>query len=118
MAAGARQRADTERTTRALCAAASSARDEPLSATASRIDHWIVLEYRGRWGREVLGSSLLSDHLKESLRAQLAGLRHARLLFVKQPERRPHLVVHLGTLHRSPFPGARARPGGGACRFG
>jgi hypothetical protein len=90
MAAGARRRADTERTTRPLCAAASSARDEPLSATASRIDHWIVLEYRGRWGRDVLDSSLLSDQLKENLRAQLAGLRHARLLFVKQPERRPH----------------------------
>jgi hypothetical protein len=74
---------------RAACAAVSSARDEQLAATASRIDHWLLVEYRGRWGRDVLGSSLLSPELKEHLRGQLASLRHARLLFVKQPERRP-----------------------------
>ena len=73
---------------RALCAAVSSSRNEPLAATASRIDHWLLVEYRGRWGRDVLGSSLLSPELKEHLRAQLATLPHARLLFVKQPERR------------------------------
>lgn len=73
---------------RALCAAVSSSRNEPLAATASRIDHWLVVEYRGRWGRDVLGSSLLSAEVKEHLRAQLAALPHARLLFVKQPERR------------------------------
>jgi hypothetical protein len=73
---------------RALCAAVSSSRNERLAATASRIDHWLLVEYRGRWGRDVLGSSLLSPELKEHLRAQLAALPHARLLFVKQPERR------------------------------
>jgi hypothetical protein len=73
---------------RATCAAVSTARDEPLAATASRIDNWILVEYRGRWGRDVLGSSLLSPELKEHLRAQLATLTHARLLFVKQPNRR------------------------------
>jgi hypothetical protein len=73
---------------RAFCAAASIARAEPLAATASRIDHWIVVEYRGAWRRDVLGGSLLSTELKAHLRAQLASLGHARLLFVKQPERR------------------------------
>ncbi|MGH3023158.1 MAG: sucrase ferredoxin [Gaiellaceae bacterium] len=73
---------------RAFCAAESSAGDEPLAATASRIDHWILLEYRGLWDRDVLGGSLLSPELKAHLRAQLQALGNARLLFVKRPERR------------------------------
>jgi hypothetical protein len=73
---------------RAFCAAVSSASEEPLAATASRIDHWLLVEYRGAWTRDVLGESLLSPELKEHLRGQLASLGRARLLFVKQPERR------------------------------
>jgi len=75
---------------RALCAAESSASDEPLAATASRIDHWILLEYRGLWERDVLGGSLFSPELKARLREQLHTLRNARLLFVKKPERRAY----------------------------
>jgi hypothetical protein len=75
---------------RALCAAESSASEESLVATASRIDHWILLEYRGLWERDVLGGSLLSPELKAHLREQLGALGHARLLFVKKPERRPY----------------------------
>jgi hypothetical protein len=73
---------------RAFCAAVSSASHEPLVATASRIDRWILVEYRGPWRRDVLGGSLLSPELKAHLREQLRSLRPARLLFVKQPERR------------------------------
>jgi hypothetical protein len=75
---------------RAFCAAVSSASGEPLAATASRIDHWILVEYRGRWRRDVLGGSLFSPELKAHLRGQLAALGRARLLFVKQPQRRSH----------------------------
>jgi hypothetical protein len=75
---------------RAFCAAVSSANAEPLAATASRIDSWIVLEYRGLWDRDVLGGSLLSDELKDHLRKQLKLLGPSRLLFVKKPERRAH----------------------------
>jgi hypothetical protein len=73
---------------RPFCAAVSSARREPLAATASRIDHWLLVEYRGPWRRDVLGESLLSPALKAHLREQLAALPHSRLLFVRQPERR------------------------------
>ncbi len=73
---------------RALCAAVSSASAEPLGATASRIDSWILLEYRGMWDRDVLGGSLLSDGLKAHVRNQLQALGPSRLLFVKKPERR------------------------------
>jgi hypothetical protein len=75
---------------RALCAAVSADGAEPLAATASRIDNWILLEYRGLWDRDVLGGSLVSDELKASLREQLHELAPARLLFLKQPERRSY----------------------------
>ena len=87
MAASAQARETTPRG--ASCAAISSARDESLAATASRIDHWILVEYRGRWDRDVLDRSLFSPALKEHLRGQLDALRHSRLLFVKQPGSRP-----------------------------
>jgi hypothetical protein len=73
---------------RAFCAAVSSASAEPLAATASRIDNWILLEYRGMWDRDVLGASLLSDRLKAHLQEQLHVLAPSRLLFLKKPERR------------------------------
>jgi hypothetical protein len=75
---------------RAFCADVSSAASESLAATASRVDHWILVEYRGLWDRDVLGGSLLSSDLKEHMRGQLDRLGHARLLFVKQPERRAY----------------------------
>jgi hypothetical protein len=76
--------------TNALCADVSSGSSEPLAATASRIDHWILVEYRGLWDRDVLGGSLLSEGLKAHFREQLAHLPHSRLLFVKKPDRRPY----------------------------
>ena len=73
---------------RALCADISGAASESLAATASRVDRWLLVEYRGVWDRDVLGGSLLSAPLKEHFRDQLAKLGHARLLFIKQPSRR------------------------------
>jgi hypothetical protein len=73
---------------RALCADVAEAASEPLGATASRVDRWLLVEYRGLWDRDVLGGSLLSEALKAHLRDQLARLGHSRLLFIKQPPRR------------------------------
>ena len=73
---------------RPLCADISAETAEPLSATASRIDHWLLIEYRGLWSRDVLGGSLLSEPVKNSLREQLAALPRSRLLFIRRPERR------------------------------
>src|SRR5918999_3386419 len=75
---------------RPFCAEISAEAAEPLSATASRIDHWLLVEYRGLWGRDVLGSSVLSERVKASLRQQLDALPRARLLFIRRPERRAH----------------------------
>jgi hypothetical protein len=73
---------------RALCADLSEDASESLAATASRVDRWLLVEYGDLWDRDVLGGSLLSAPLKEHLRDQLARLGHARLLFVKHPDRR------------------------------
>jgi hypothetical protein len=73
---------------RPFCADISAETAEPLSATASRIDHWILVEYRGLWSRDVLESSPLSDRVKNALREQLDALPRSRLLFIRRPERR------------------------------
>jgi hypothetical protein len=75
---------------RELCSELSLANAEPLAATASRVDTWILIEYRGLWNRDLLTGSVLSDALKAHLRAQLAALPRSRLLFVRRPDRRDH----------------------------
>jgi len=75
---------------RPLCAEVSRESAEPLAATASRIDHWILLEYRGLWSRDIVAGSGLSDQIKAYLREQLGALPRSRLLFIRRPERRQH----------------------------
>jgi hypothetical protein len=75
---------------RPLCAEVSRESAEPLAATASRIENWILLEYRGLWSRDIVAGSGLSDQVKAYLRAQLAALPRSRLLFIRRPERRQH----------------------------
>ena len=75
---------------RAFCADISRENDEPLAATASRIDHWFLVEYRGLWTRDALPGSGLSDQVKQHLREQVASVPHGRLLFVRRPDRRRH----------------------------
>src|SRR5919201_2781144 len=73
---------------RPFCAEVSRELHEPLGATASRIEHWILLEYRGLWGRDPLAGSGLTDAVKAHLTGQLAARPRSRLLFVRRPERR------------------------------
>jgi hypothetical protein len=84
---------------RPFCADLSRENDEPLAATASRIDHWFLIEYRGLWTRDALPGSGLSDQVKEHLRDQVDSVRHGRLLFVRRPDRRrrPGLVAFAAT---------------------
>ena len=75
---------------RALCAEISAESGEPLSATASRIDHWILVEYRGVWAPHPLTDSALPQRVKDHLAEQLDALSRARLLFVRRPDHRHH----------------------------
>jgi hypothetical protein len=43
-----------------LCAETSRAHAEPLHATASRVDTWILIEYRGLWAHDAVDGSTLS----------------------------------------------------------
>jgi hypothetical protein len=73
---------------RPFCADISRQSGEPLAATASRVEHWLLIEYPGLWSRDVLAGSRLSSRVKRHLDEQLARLPHARLLFIRRPERR------------------------------
>ena len=74
--------------TREFCRDVALANDESLVGTASRVEHWILIEYRGLWGRDVLPGSGLSDQIKQRLREQASARPHTKLLFVRRTERR------------------------------
>jgi hypothetical protein len=71
-----------------LCAETSRAHAESLQATASRVNTWILIEYRGLWAHDAVDGSTLSKGLKEHLVAERIRLPHARILFVRRNERR------------------------------
>ncbi len=73
---------------RPLCADISAEMGESLNATASRVDHWILLEYRGLWSPDALRGSALTDAVKAHLAEQLGRRLRSRLLFIRRPERR------------------------------
>jgi hypothetical protein len=91
---------------RPFCSEVSADTGEPLAATASRVDNWILIEYRGLWGRDAVDGSSLSDEVKQHLRARVRALRPAKLLFARRLERRDRkgLCVFWGS---SPERGAR-----------
>ena len=67
-----------------LCSAASREREEPLAATASRVERWLLVEHRGAWGPQSVPSSRLPQAAARSL-ARAAEAAGARLLMVRRP---------------------------------
>ncbi len=84
---------------RPFCSDVSRDNGESLAATASRIDHWLLVEYRGLWGSNALPASGLSDQVKARLREQVAARPKTRLLFIRRPDRRgyPELRAYAAT---------------------
>ncbi len=80
---------------RPFCAEISRESAEPLTATASRVDNWILVEYRGLWSRDALAGSGLSDQARAALQEQAARPR-TKVLFIRRRERRDSLAVFLG----------------------
>jgi hypothetical protein len=74
----------------AFCAEVALENAEPLTATASRVDHWILVEYRGLWGHDAVAASGLADGVKARLREQRDARPGTKLLFVRRPRRRSH----------------------------
>ncbi len=73
---------------RSFCSEDSRQNAEPLAATASRVDHWLLVEYRGLWGHDALAGSGLSDQVKARLREQASSRPFTKLLFLRRTERR------------------------------
>ena len=73
-----------------FCSEISRENDEPLGGTASRIDHWLLVEYRGLWSHDALAGSGLSDQVKVRLRELTAVRPRTRLLLIRRPDRRRH----------------------------
>lgn len=66
------------------CSAASLALDEPMTATASRVERWLLVEHRGPWGPQSVPSSRLPLNVSRAL-ADTAAAGHARLLLLRRP---------------------------------
>ena len=106
-------------TRRGRSAPRSPAHAEPLPATASRVDHWILIEYRGLWAHDAVDGSA-----SRQVKAHLARARRPpatpEVLFVRRTERRGRrrLLRLLGQLARArrELWLARARPPRGPAR--
>jgi hypothetical protein len=90
---------------RPRCAEVSVRRGEPVHATASRVQRWLVVEQPGPWGRDALLESRMDHVVSRALHAQ--GRRHGvRILLSRRPGWREP-----GTARRVHL--ARTTPAGG-----
>src|SRR5436190_6188982 len=71
-----------------FCSDVSAERGEPLGATASHVEHWILVEYRGAWAYDPVAGSTLLPAIRLHLSEQLAARPRSRLLFIRRPDRR------------------------------
>jgi hypothetical protein len=66
------------------CATESSARDEPLVGTASRVQRWLIVEQPGAWGKDAVAESDLDRRVAAAL--QDTARRHrVRVLLARRP---------------------------------
>jgi len=72
---------------RPLCAEVSAAAGEPVAASASRVEHWIVVEHTGAWPYEPLEAGVFAGPVRDHLADQLDRLGRSRLVLVKRPGR-------------------------------
>jgi hypothetical protein len=82
---------------RLFCSDISRENDEALGATASRIDYWLLVEYRGLWSSDALAGSGLSDQVKARLTELKAQRSRTRVLFIRRPDRRRHPTLAVYT---------------------
>ena len=71
---------------RPWCAQASRDRDEPLAATASRVERWLLVEHDTAWGPASVPTDRMPVETARAL-ATTAAAAGARLLMVRRPGR-------------------------------
>ena len=70
------------------CATTSQEREEPLAATASRVERWLLVEHTGAWGPESVPSGRMPLAAARGL-AATAAAAGARLLLLRRPAGAP-----------------------------
>ena len=70
------------------CSELSAHVGEPLAGTASRADHFVLLEVRGAWGRDPVTNSGLPEAIERRLTDWIDDTGAARVLFIRRPDRR------------------------------
>jgi len=73
--------------TGSLCSDLSRSAGESLTATATTAEHWLLVEVRGGWSRDVGKSEALPEAAREAVSAWLEQTLGSRLLFVRRPAR-------------------------------
>jgi hypothetical protein len=73
--------------TPARCADLSELAGEPLGATATTAENWLLVEVPGTWQRDVGGGAGLPDAARDAARAWLEAKPSSRLLFARRPGR-------------------------------
>ena len=80
------------------CSEVSLAAGESLAATATTAEHWLLIEVRGSWPRDVSIEGALPETVRDAVAAWLEQTRGSRLLFVRRPgrsaARRLAFVIH------------------------
>lgn len=92
---------------RPLCADTSRAAGEDMTATASRVEAWVLVEYGGLWPYRPLDAAPFAGRLRDQLARRLDALPRSRLLLVKKPGRRRDERIRV-VLARTPERGAVA----------
>jgi hypothetical protein len=83
------------------CADLSELAGEPIGATATNAENWLLVEVPGTWQRDVGDGTGLPEHARRVAADWLAGTPASRLLFVRRPGRARAagslaFVVHAG----------------------
>ena len=67
------------------CADLSELAGEPISATATYAENWLLLEVRGTWPRDVSDLTGLDDPAREAITSWLEETPASKLLFIRRP---------------------------------
>lgn len=69
------------------CADLSRAAEEPLTATATTAEHWLLIEVPGTWPRDVSADGALPASAHEAVSSWLERTPRSRVLFLRKPGR-------------------------------
>lgn len=69
------------------CSDLSRAAGETLAATATTAEHWLLVEVRGGWSRDVGSSEALPELAREAASDWLGRTPRSRMLFLRRPSR-------------------------------